>query len=295
MPPDGPVSSVRSRGPLVVALAFGALATVFVLYLVLSGPSRTHGPILFSLFEDGELTSYSIDQEGKVARFNRRVAFADSSFFTRFVGMKLKSGDTPVIVDSPSVDAGMLAVVRSDGTLIPLIDDGVQKYEFVSRADGHVAFSEYLADKGGWRIFSVSVYGTSPLSPVDFGPGFSSGFSGDGGLITIAPEGLVRFNPERPGRIALIDRSSMEYGVAAVSRDAKLAVLPNEVTHALDVFSLAPDDAAKVSYIASVPAEAQAVAFLTPNTFVVKTIQSFAVYAVENGAVVSKSTHTYAP
>jgi hypothetical protein len=268
------------RELIILALVLGVVVVVGLVYYFLpqsSAPSETR----FLLFEGGALSTYTLDRAGKVSQTNVPISYS---------GMKLKSGDTPVIVGSASADAGTLAVVRSDGTLITLIDDGVQKYELASRADGRVAFSEYVA--GEWKLFSASVFDAAPVTAVDLGSGFSSAFSGDGGLVVVAPEGLVRVNPLKAGRITLISRPGVSYGIAAVSPDATLAILPNDVTHALDVFSLAPDDASAVSYVASVPSNAEAVTFLDATTFIVKTATAFTVYAVEGGAIVTKSTYT---
>jgi hypothetical protein len=220
----------------------------------------------------------------------------------RFSASPLKSGDTPVIADSVSqAPAATLGVVRGDGTLVPLYTDDALKYVLAGRPDGRVAFSEYAplkALKGvpaesDWQLMAASVYDAMPVKPVALGLGFSAAFAADGALIAIAPEGLVRIDSVSGGRNTLVVRPGMSYGVAAVSPDGTLAVLPNPVTHELDIFRLTAENSGIVSYSSSIPVDAQAVTFLDPHTFVAKVGATFTIYAVEGGSVVTKSTAIY--
>lgn len=285
---------IRSR-KFIIALAALAVVGVIVFFIATKGltPHATAPSVeRFTLFEEGRSASYTLDAEGKVARGVGPIAFPGTPFVTKFVGVTLASGDTPVIIDSPAGSATGLAVVRSDGALIPLLDDSVSKYGLSARTDGRVVFAEY--GLAGVQLLSASVYDPAPVRAVKLGPGFSPAFSGDGAIVAVAPEGLVRVNALKLGRTTIIDRPGMSYAVAAVSPDAAFAVLPNEITRALDIFSISPINSNRVSYVASVPVEAQAVAFVGVNSFIVKTAKTFTVYTIENGSVVTQSTYLYA-
>lgn len=262
----------------------------FTLYNAI--PSQKQEPPRFSIFEGGELSFYVIDSGGVVA------LNPEGNSTVRYRGMKLVSGDTPVIADSQGAAAAKLAVIRTDGTLIDLIDDGVPKYGLAARADGTAVYTAYTSSvtengmpMGDWRLTAVSVYDTPPLATRELGSGFSPAFADDGGLIAVAPEGLVRIDPSDGNRETLVERAGMTYGIAALSPDATLAVLPNSATHVLDIFSLAPENPRLVSYLSSITAEAEAVSFLTPATFIVKTLAGFTVYTVEGGVVTAGATY----
>lgn len=281
---------------LVVVVAVAAGWWYFSDRLETSAPAEAR----FSLFEGGEVMWYTLKPDGSVARADGPVGYGPGRSL-RHLTEALPSGDRVAILDSAQGDFGSdLAIMRTDGTLIPLVNDAASKYA-PSIGSGRVVYSSYADLKmkngtvvGDWQLVSVALYDSS-AQPLALGPGFSSAFAADGGLVAVAPEGLVRVNPTKGGRFMIIDRPGIPYGVAAVAPDAMYAVLPNSVTHALDIFSISIDDSGSASYVASVPGEASAVTFLDGDTFVMKTTTAFSVHTVERGSVVTNSIHTYAP
>jgi hypothetical protein len=259
----------------------------------------THGTeTRFSVLQDGVLTWYALN--GTSATVVAGPAGFAPAPAVRFAAQRFASGDIPVIVDSGTDSGTVLAILKTDGTMKQIVTDGIPKYDLAGRPDGRVAYAIHSAKamdtspRSAWRLMSLPVLAATPV-PIDLGPGFSSAFSGDGSLVAIAPEGLVRINPSNKGRYMLIDRAGMNYGVAAVGPDASLALLPNAVTGSLDVFSLATDNPASISYIGSVPGTADAAAFVGGHTFMVKIGTSFTLYDATSGFPVAKGTYTLKP
>lgn len=292
-----PVATPRDLRP--VALLLGAVAVALVLYLSATRlPGAGDGAEPFPLYEGGSLAFFTIER-GAIVQTQAPVAFPKATFKTRFVASTLPSGDTPVLVDSDGIYAAALGVVRSDGTFITLVNDKAPKLGVTAHGDMIVyavyreAMSSNGTAMGEWRLMRASAY--DAVAPQTLGAGFGPVFASNGAIIALAPEGLVYLDPVSGTRDVLIDRHGVSYGIGAVSTDATVAVLPNGVTHALDVFRLSSSNPRLVAYVSSIPGDADAVTFTGPEVFSVKMGNALTVYAVENDAIVTKGSYTFAP
>lgn len=304
-PPAPPVAPAPVHQHHIRAIAFAVAALIviagamyfFVGYRVAISPETR-----FSLFEGGSLSWYVLKPGGSLVDAPGPGAFADSPFTVTATGMTLASGDTPVIAAAADGSPGILGIVRRDGTLVPLLADGVPKYTLAVRHDGelaYVAYSDAIAKNGvavgDWQIMRASAYDVSPAPTTSLGKGFSIAFANDGGLIAIAPEGLVRIDSATGNRETLIDRPGVTFGVAALAPGATAVAIPNAVTHALDIFSLDPANPRSISYLSSVTGDADAASFIDDHTIIIKAGNSFSLYSIEGGALVGKPAPAYTP
>ncbi len=138
--------------------------------------------------------------------------------------------------------------------------------------------SAMLADAPSWYREA-----TEMLAPTDFSPVVA----GNGSVMMLSPNGLETAM-SATSRSVLIERRGTEWSSSAVSADASLAVLFNEVTNQFDVFSLDSERPTVLSYEGSVPAPGlfYGVGALPGNRIVIRTTtESFDVYTVKGGVV----------
>ena len=271
------------------------VGVVSVLYVYVPLGNRMAAVQRVSVYEDGALAWYSI--QGDMATKVKGPLEASGIPTVRFSATPLASGETPIITDSDKGSATILALLAQDKkSMHQILNDESPKYELAARPDGRVVFAEYQEIKkngitsGDWNLISLSSK-QSGGTPIDLGPGFSSAFTSDGALLAITPNGLTRINPDRGGYTTIIARR-LVYGSAAIAPDARLVVLPNEVTHAFDVFAIAPAPAAASSYVGSITAPGDAVSFISPTAFLIKDNQSLTRYDVHDGKITLGATAT---
>lgn len=132
-----------------------------------------------------------------------------------------------------------------------------------------------------WAISSTS-------SSVNLGKGFAAAFTDSGDLIVIAPNGLVRIDPQSAVSHQLLSNPSLSPGLSALAPDGRAAALENSVTESIDVFSIGAGGKS-TAYVGSVLAVPLSVAFAGPDTFVVHDANGYEAFTIER-SVISKPT-----
>jgi len=275
-----PFSGVRAW----VALAAGVVVLIGIFVFASGFLGSRRAVEQFSLVENGAVRWYQLSGTTLTALpmpslpNNATHALSD-------VAATLRSGDTPVLAPSVATDGTTLAVVRHDGTLIPLLDDGTTKTDLAVNADGFAAYTVHATD-GGMTLAAFSIYGPQKEA-LALGDGFSPAVSENGAVLALSSDGLVRIDPIGNMHETLLSRFGLAYGNAALAPDASAAVMPNDITHALDVFSIG-SKAITTSYLGSIKTSSDAIAFVTPTIFIVHSSAGFTEYAIQDGKIITR-------
>lgn len=174
---------------------------------------------------------------------------------------------TPVIV-GPTSTPIFVGFADQKGILDPFITDNSDiKRNLSERADGVIAFSYFVPDaprsgNGKWNVGAVNPLATPPAL-IPLGEGTGPVFLPNGDILALAPEGLVEIQPDgtRTTAIGAPYGYAKDPGIFSLSPDGKYAVLPNQVTEALDVFSVIPTTPLSLSYLGSLPSMPLALGF----------------------------------
>ena len=158
------------------------------------------------------------------------------------------------------------------------------------------SFSLFENGAAHWYSISGAVLksGAAPREEAQFpaaanlGTAFDPEPSGAGVLIAIADEGIVRINPETGGRSILFTRGGLPEGTSAIAPDASAAILLNDVTKSVDVFSVDTEHADGTSYIDSIPGTPLAVGFVTPTEFVIHSADGYTLYSIDGTAITNR-------
>ena len=192
---------------------------------------------------------------------------------------------TPRSVLIAAVAIGVIAVVLS----------GAWRFYLLHTRPATTTVSFY--ENGAYQTYEITGREAAAIEqPPTMKPG--AGFYPGGARLLMPPAGLEwRVGTAATGTSKLlIDRAGRTPESSFVSEDGTLAVLYNDVTNALDVFSVTYEGA-YVSYLASIPAPAApsyliAGAAMGPSTVVIHqgSPESFIIYHVEAGKAEKTAT-----